>query len=145
VTLYYTSRVISFMDLGDIFGIPPTTCWRYVRWFKKLFVACLIPNLVKRPSLDELQEKATKNQILNGAVLAVDGTHLPIHAPFAFPDRYINRKGWHSINVQLTVDFDCIVRDIAGGCPGSCHDAYVFNRSSLKSWGASEAFHLVSL
>ena len=34
---------------------------------------------------------------------AVDGTHIRIQAPTQNEDDYVNRKGYHSINVQVCV------------------------------------------
>ena len=33
----------------------------------------------------------------------IDGTHIPIFRPEVDPEHYVNRKGYHSINVQVTI------------------------------------------
>ncbi|CAI2190330.1 16042_t:CDS:2, partial [Funneliformis geosporum] len=51
----------------------------------------------------------------------MDGSHIPIHAPFKNDARYVNRKSFHSINLLGIVDHQ----------ERSVHDARVFSRSSL--------------
>jgi hypothetical protein len=66
-----------------------------------------------------------------GAILAVVGTHVPIEAPVTVPERYVNRKGAHSVVFQVAVDSKSTIRNVYDTFPGSCHDAYVFRRSIL--------------
>jgi hypothetical protein len=35
---------------------------------------------------------------------AIDGSHIPIKAPYLFPVDYFNRKGFYSIVLQAVVD-----------------------------------------
>lgn len=81
-----------------------------------------------------LWEKFYGIQPFYGTILAIDGTHIPIEAPRQNPARYINRKGFHSISFQTTVDADYIIRDVYGGFPGCCHDAYLLNNSRILTW-----------
>ena len=37
---------------------------------------------------------------------AIDGTHIRIQAPTSDEASYVNRKGYHSINVQAVCDVD---------------------------------------
>ena len=53
-------------------------------------------------------------------VEAVDGSHMYLQE---CPADYYNRKGWHSIMLQGTVDH-------RGGWPGQVHDAFIFANSS---------------
>jgi hypothetical protein len=61
----------------------------------------------------------------------VDGTHIAISAPTKDSADYINRKGFHSINVQAMCDHTTCFTDIFGGYPGKVHDARVFKNSPL--------------
>lgn len=64
---------------------------------------------------------------------AVDGSHIPIKAPTENPEDYYNRKGFHSIVLQGTVDyFGCFI-DIFVGFPGRAHDAHISRHSSLHA------------
>ena len=68
---------------------------------------------------------------------AVDGTHIPIISPQECPADYYNRKGWHSIILQGTVDHAGRFIDVYVGWPGRVHDARVFSNSSLYHRGQS--------
>lgn len=60
---------------------------------------------------------------------AIEGTHVKILAPFQHEAKYINCKLYHSINVQLVVDSDCIIRIVVAKWAGIMHDARVLKRS----------------
>ncbi len=52
---------------------------------------------------------------------------MKIIAPSENPEEYVNRKGYHSINVQLLVDSNYLI----ARWPGSVHDSRVLRRSAL--------------
>ena len=63
---------------------------------------------------------------------ALDGTHIPWRAPGCDTAMYLNHKGYISINTQLMVDSNRLIRDdVFTGFAGGAHDARVFNHSSL--------------
>lgn len=47
-------------------------------------------------------ERIHKNYSFPGVICAVDGTHIKIAAPRDHSDSYINRKGYHSIQLQVS-------------------------------------------
>ena len=47
---------------------------------------------------------------------AIDGTHIPVEAPAENASDYYNRKGWHSVILQGTVDHEGLFTDIYTGC-----------------------------
>lgn len=59
----------------------------------------------------------------------IDGTHIPIQSPNENEDDYVNRKGWHSINVQLVCDHDTKIINCVVRYPGSAHDARILTES----------------
>lgn len=65
----------------------------------------------------------------------VDGTHIPIMSPVECPADYYNRKGFHSIIMQGTVNHLGHFIDIYLGWPGGVHDAKVFVNSTLYKRG----------
>lgn len=62
---------------------------------------------------------------------AIDGTHIRIVAPSENEAAYVNRKRYHSINVQIVFDANFKVLDVVARWPGSVHDARILNESGL--------------
>ena len=84
--------------------------------------------------MEYLREKFFELPPIYGTIRAIDGTHIPIEAPQKYPARYINRKGFHSISFQVTVDVHCVIRNVFGGYLGCCHDAHLFQNSFIHQW-----------
>ncbi|KAL6728280.1 hypothetical protein Aduo_010065 [Ancylostoma duodenale] len=61
----------------------------------------------------------------------VDGSHVEIRAPLETEYAYVNRKGWHSINVGLACDFFKIFIWVSAKYPGRSHDSRVFRESAF--------------
>ena len=68
----------------------------------------------------------------------IDGTHIPIISPYECPADYYNRKGYHSVIMQGTVDHQGLFIDVYIGWPGRVHDARVFANSSLYQRGQNK-------
>ncbi|XP_028665342.2 putative nuclease HARBI1, partial [Erpetoichthys calabaricus] len=63
---------------------------------------------------------------------ALDCTQIRIKAPSGpnEPD-YVNRKGFHSINVQMICDASYLISNVEAKWPGSVHDSRIFKESHL--------------
>lgn len=59
---------------------------------------------------------------------AVDGTHVNLHgAPLGDHEYiFVNRKGHHSLNVQLICDAHYRITNVVARWPGSTHDSRIF-------------------
>ena len=68
-----------------------------------------------------------------GIVGLIDGTHIRITAPSEHEEQYVNRKNFHSINVQVVVDNQCQFLQISAKWPGSTHDSRVLRESLLQN------------
>ncbi|XP_071232722.1 putative nuclease HARBI1 isoform X1 [Salvelinus alpinus] len=63
---------------------------------------------------------------------AVDCTHIRIKAPSgAHEADFVNRKSFHSINVQMVCNADCVISNVVAKWPGSVHDSRVFRASEI--------------
>ena len=64
-------------------------------------------------------------------IACVDGTHIKIIAPSHNEWEYVNRKGFHSINVQLMCDVKLCIVNCVVRWPGSTHDARILRESNI--------------
>ena len=62
---------------------------------------------------------------------AIDCTHIRIKAPSPEPYPYFNRKGFHSINVQIICDANMNILNAVTRWPGGSHDAFILQNSSV--------------
>lgn len=70
-------------------------------------------------------------QGFEGAVGAIDGTHIPIRVPALFADENRNRKGVITTNVLAICDFNFKFIYLLPGFSGSAHDSRVFREAKL--------------
>jgi len=61
---------------------------------------------------------------------AIDCTHIAIRAPSDHEFAYVNRKHFHSINVQVICDAQMCLTNVARW-PGSTHDSFILRNSSV--------------
>lgn len=94
-----------------------------VRRFIK-FPLTLEETRVKRREFEELYG-------FPGAIGVIDCTHVRIIAPGEFEAEYVNRKGQHSINVQVVCDSHGRILHQSANWPGSVHDARILRESAL--------------
>jgi hypothetical protein len=62
----------------------------------------------------------------------IDCTHVRIRRPREDAAAFVNRKGFHSINVQAVCDARLQFTNIVARWPGCSHDAFIFRQSALN-------------
>lgn len=67
-----------------------------------------------------------------GVIGAIDGTHIAILKPTTEEHNFINRKGFHSINVQVICNDKMKIMSVNANYPGSAHDAFIWRHSQIR-------------
>ncbi|XP_049429901.1 putative nuclease HARBI1 [Epinephelus fuscoguttatus] len=63
---------------------------------------------------------------------ALDCTHIRIKSPSgAHEADFVNRKSFHSINVQMVCNADYLISNVVAKWPGSVHDSRIFQSSAV--------------
>ena len=136
VFLFWLAGAASYRLVSRAFDIPRSTVFYIVHR-----VANQILGIQKRviffPPANEINATAlgfgnrAGNPAFNRAVGAIDGCHVRIKPPLLDGTCYLNRKLFHSIQMQAVCDTDCLFLDIFVGYPGSVHDARVLKNSPM--------------
>lgn len=93
----------NYRCVADRFDVGKGTAWRCVgKVINALYLH--LDRFITWPNRERAEEIWTciKNRYKFPKVIgAVDGTHIKIAAPKLHPEAYINRKGYHSIQLQV--------------------------------------------
>ena len=120
---------------ADVLGIDKSTVCRVLERFCQALVAKK-NDFIKFPFTEakknENKEKFYKMSGFPSCILAVDGFHVRICTPYVDEDDFVNRKNFHSINVQALTDADCKFADVVVRWPGGTHDSFIFRMSEVK-------------
>ncbi|ROI81792.1 Protein ANTAGONIST OF LIKE HETEROCHROMATIN PROTEIN 1 [Anabarilius grahami] len=134
-----------FQVIGDNMGVRKATVSNVVTAMS-VALGSLINQFVSIPKDDQTAQ--TKHKFFQMGNMpctigAIDCTHMHIQAPFEREWEYVNRKGRHSITIQLVGNADLIITNCVVKWPGSVHDANTpeqarFNSSHCKTRCAIE-------
>ncbi|XP_033759538.1 putative nuclease HARBI1 [Pecten maximus] len=135
VTLWYVGGTDSITKIADRFGMSESSvisCRNNI--FSELIN--MTDSFIRWPSIQEMADESQEFERRNGfpnIIEAVDGTHIEIKAPTSHPQSYVNRKGYHSIQLQCVCRCNMAFSHVFTGYPGSFHDARLLKNSDL--WG----------
>ncbi|XP_054632765.1 uncharacterized protein LOC129181507 [Dunckerocampus dactyliophorus] len=139
IALWKLATNSEYRSISHLFGVSKTTVCRCVREFCLAVCTLLVPQEIRFPDVDKLQEMAAgieQSWGLPQCIGAIDGAHIPIIAPHEKHRDYINGRGWHSIILQGVVDRQGWFWSACAGMAGSLHDAQALRMSSL--WQTAE-------
>ena len=99
----------SFLQVvGDTVGVDKDTVSRCIQRVSHA-LAAKTDQFIKWPS-DQRQRKIKQGFYESGGfpgdIGCIDGTHVRITAPNVDEPSFVNRKGYHSLNVQVTSDHE---------------------------------------
>ena len=120
----------------DRFDVTKSSVYRIVRRVCKAIVNNYAKMFIRWPQGErsvEVMAKFEQNNGLPRCLGVLDGTHIPINckAPSEHPEQYINRKNFHSIQLQAVCDCDRFFTDFYCAFPGSVHNARFLRNSPL--------------
>lgn len=122
---------------GDAFNnVSQPMVSRFIDNITRVIVRHLTPNYVRFPQTEE-ERRITKDKFerkynMPGTLGLIDGTHVGMAAmPHIIEHAFMNRKYYHSINVQIVCDSDMMITSVNCRYSGSTHDSFVFNNSRI--------------
>ena len=107
--------------IGEVFHVHKATVCRVIHRVSNALTR-LLNTVVKFPSKQEEDEIAAHFFNVAGfpkVCGVIDGTHIRIQAPVQYEDQFVNRKGQHSINVQLVCNHENKITNVVAQWPGS--------------------------
>ncbi|XP_076284711.1 uncharacterized protein LOC143211135 [Lasioglossum baleicum] len=133
IAIWFMATPDSYRSVSTKFGVGKATAFRALR--RVTFVLhCIAPRFITWPrgqvAVNVMQE-FEKSCGFPNVIGAIDGTHIKIRAPSEDANSYINRKGFHSINVQVICNSLGQFTHVYAGQVGSVHDSRVFRNSPV--------------
>lgn len=133
---------MSYQAIAVLFQVGRSTAYYSTILFVRTINHVLFDKYVHLPRNQEEFESTSRkfevysHGVFKHAVGAIDGTHLPIHKPDISSDpnhKYVNRKGWPSLNCLAIVDRNSMFLYFNARWPGSVGDSRILTNSRLSS------------
>ena len=115
ITLRYLATGDMQRSVGDTVNVAQSTVSRTISSVTKA-ISRISSSHISMPSTD-LQQKPIMGDFFQryqipGVIGLIDGTHIRVQSPSENEVAYVNRKNFHSINVQAIVDNRNLIRDV---------------------------------
>jgi hypothetical protein len=134
ITLRFLATGSFQLVCADTARISQTTVSRVVSKVVRAILS-LRPRMVCFPdNLEHVKHQFYEIANFPGVIALTDGTHIPIIKPagVAEAEIYRNRKGFFSLNAQVTCGPDMKIYNVVSRWPGSTHDNRIFENSYLN-------------
>ncbi|XP_030253201.1 putative nuclease HARBI1 [Sparus aurata] len=135
IALLFFANGSFLYNIGDAEHFGKATLCRAVRKVT-LALKCLLPMMVVFPGhkpVGNINEEFHRIAGFPNVIGCIDGTQIPITAPKENEGDYVNRKSFHSINVQIICDAAYIITNVEAKWPGSVHDSQIYRECSLSN------------
>ncbi|XP_048730425.1 putative nuclease HARBI1 [Ostrea edulis] len=122
----------SFYNIvGESLGISKSATGRAARMICRL-LSSMAARFINFPAnLDSYKRTFFEIAGFPNVVGCVDGTQIKIKAPSENEGDFINRKGFHSLNIQMVCGPNFNITNVVAKWPGSVHDSRMFKESLL--------------
>lgn len=121
------------LTIGDLFGVSKSTVHLCIKRVSDA-ISSKLDKHVHLPGQQEADRTKGKFHAMANmpcVIGCVDGTQVKIQRPTQNEYQFVNRKGYHSLNVQLVCDADMLILHCVVKWPGSVHDARMLKESGL--------------
>lgn len=133
---FFRSGSFQYIE-GSVCGVSQSTVSLNLDRVCNFVCNNLLPHQLQFPvqvqALNRFKEDFFEIGLFPNVVGVIDGSHVNIKAPHSDEPMYINRKGLHSINVQLVCSPNQAFTDAVVKWPGATHDSFMWNNCGLKS------------
>ncbi|CAI6368620.1 unnamed protein product [Macrosiphum euphorbiae] len=133
---YYATGAFQAV-LGDHIHVNKSTVCRVIKKVSEA-IEFLKPKYIQMPrsqtEIDLVQHDFFLTRNFPKVIGAIDCTHIKIHSPNSdIGEKFRNRKGFFSINVQAVCNSHMQFINIVARWPGSVHDSTIFDNSLLRA------------
>ncbi|KAL0829639.1 hypothetical protein ABMA28_003145 [Loxostege sticticalis] len=81
----------------------------------------------------KIKEKFQRKHHVPGVIGCIDCTHIAITRPAEEEHVFFNRKGYHSLNVQMICDYDLRITSVNAVFGGASHDSHIWSASHVRT------------
>nr|XP_022294272.1 putative nuclease HARBI1 [Crassostrea virginica] len=132
VCLRYLATGAIHLLIGDSLNISRSAAGHCIRGIA-LHIAGLAQRFIVFPNNTAAETKHGFSSIegFPNVLGCIDCTHIRLKKPNNNEADFVNRKGYHSLNVQMCCDHKFVITSCVDNWPGSVHDSRIFRQSAL--------------
>ncbi|CAH2090586.1 unnamed protein product [Euphydryas editha] len=81
-----------------------------------------------------IKEQFQRKFNLPGVIGCIDCTHISIVKPTDSEHLFYNRKGYHSLNIQMICDHNLLILNVNSKFGGATHDSHIWSASEIEPY-----------